>query len=423
MEISETLAENQRLNDRIDEAHKRLVSINDLNMRRLGAELHDGPAQLISLALLRLDALRPAATAETAGNLVDFERVQGALTEALTEIRDMSAGVTLPQLDTMARMRCCNSPCETMNADPAPRSPWNWPCAGSPHAPQGLPLPYCARRPQQCLPPRWRLWPKDCHYVYKQRPGTRGERHGRRLVRRAADRRAPRHLGHAGPRDVDGRHVRHSVPRGRGHKTRGELRSLEAEVGELGAGRPMIERIRVAVVDDHPIFREGVAFTIRSSQAFEIVAEGASADDAIRIAKELLPDVILLDVSMPGGGIEAARVISSACPVVKVIMLTVSEQEEDVTQALEAGANGYILKGTSGTDLISTLQSVSRGESYVSPGLAARLLAVSMRNVRQQTRPAEQVDLTKREEQILGSWPAGSRTRKSRTRSPSPRRR
>lgn len=163
----------------------------------------------------------------------------------------------------------------------------------------------------------------------------------------------------------------------------------------------MTDRIRVAVVDDHPIFREGVAFTIRSSQAFEIVAEGASADDAIRIAKEMLPDVILLDVSMPGGGIEAARVISTACPVVKVIMLTVSEQEEDVTQALEAGANGYILKGTSGTDLISTLQSVSRGESYVSPGLAARLLAVSMRNVRQQARPAEQVDLTKREEQIL----------------------
>lgn len=102
MEISETLAENQRLNDRIDEAHKRLVSTNDLNMRRLGAELHDGPAQLISLALLRLDALRPPASADSATKLVDFERVQGALAEALTEIRDMSAGVTLPQLDTMA---------------------------------------------------------------------------------------------------------------------------------------------------------------------------------------------------------------------------------------------------------------------------------------------------------------------------------
>ena len=101
VEISETLAENQRLNERIDEAHKRLVSINDMNMRRLGAELHDGPAQLISLALLRLDALRPAQSAENAAKLLDFERVHGALTEALTEIREMSAGVTLPQLDTM----------------------------------------------------------------------------------------------------------------------------------------------------------------------------------------------------------------------------------------------------------------------------------------------------------------------------------
>jgi len=102
MEISETLAENQRLNHRIDEAHKRLVSINDLTMRRLGAELHDGPAQLISLSLLLLDALRPADAPDSATKLVDFERVQGALTEALTEIRDMSAGVTLPQLDSLS---------------------------------------------------------------------------------------------------------------------------------------------------------------------------------------------------------------------------------------------------------------------------------------------------------------------------------
>lgn len=163
----------------------------------------------------------------------------------------------------------------------------------------------------------------------------------------------------------------------------------------------MTDRIRVAIIDDHPIFREGVAYTIRSSQAFDIVAEGECADDAIRIARDQLPDVMLLDVSMPGGGIEAARAIAAACPVVKVIMLTVSEHEEDVTQALEAGANGYILKGTSGPDLITTVQSVSRGESYVSPGLAARLLAVSMRKARQPSRDVDTVDLTKREEQIL----------------------
>jgi len=102
LQISESVAENQRLNERIDEAHRRLVSTNDMTMRRLGAELHDGPAQLISLALLRLDALRPENNGANATKILDFERVQGALVEALTEIRDLSAGVTLPQLDTMS---------------------------------------------------------------------------------------------------------------------------------------------------------------------------------------------------------------------------------------------------------------------------------------------------------------------------------
>lgn len=163
----------------------------------------------------------------------------------------------------------------------------------------------------------------------------------------------------------------------------------------------MSERIRVAVVDDHPLFREGVAHTIRSSKVLEVVAEGACADDAVRIVKDELPDIVLLDVSMPGGGIEAARTIARVAPVVKTIMLTVSESEEHVAQALAAGAQGYVLKGTSGPELINTMRAVSRGESYVSPGLAARLLTLAKR-----PQPASPVDsdlpeLTRREEGIL----------------------
>lgn len=161
----------------------------------------------------------------------------------------------------------------------------------------------------------------------------------------------------------------------------------------------MTDRIRVAVIDDHPLFREGVAHTIRSSKSLEVVAEGACADDAIRIVKDQLPDIVLLDVSMPGGGIEAARTISRVCPVVKTIMLTVSESEEHVAQALAAGAQGYVLKGTSGPELINTMRAVSRGESYVSPGLAARTIAK-----RPPTAAAQDgylPELTKREEDIL----------------------
>jgi two-component system nitrate/nitrite response regulator NarL len=159
----------------------------------------------------------------------------------------------------------------------------------------------------------------------------------------------------------------------------------------------MTDRIRVAVIDDHPLFREGVAHTIRSSKVLEVVAEGACAEDAIRIVKDELPDIVLLDVSMPGGGIEAARAITQSCPFVKTIMLTVSESEEHVSQARAAGALGYVLKGTSGPELINTMRAVARGESYVSPGLAARLLTITRRPPQAGDLP----ELTRREEGIL----------------------
>lgn len=137
----------------------------------------------------------------------------------------------------------------------------------------------------------------------------------------------------------------------------------------------MSERFRIAVIDDHPLVRSGVIRTLEKQPEFAVIGEGASCDDAVRIAQEELPDLILLDVSMPGGGVNAARTIAATCPVVKIVMLTVSEDEATVTSALEAGARGYILKGVSGPDFIKTLRAIAQGEAYVSPALAARLLA------------------------------------------------
>jgi two-component system, NarL family, nitrate/nitrite response regulator NarL len=163
----------------------------------------------------------------------------------------------------------------------------------------------------------------------------------------------------------------------------------------------MADPIRVAVIDDHPLFREGVAHTIQRSGTLQVIGEGATADDAIRIAKAELPDIVLLDVNMPGGGVEAARAISNVCPVVKIIMLTVSESEEHVHEAMEAGVRGYVLKGTSGLELVNTLRAVARGEYYVTPRLAARILALSKRPSKTNDGPDAFPDLTKREEQIL----------------------
>jgi two-component system, NarL family, nitrate/nitrite response regulator NarL len=164
----------------------------------------------------------------------------------------------------------------------------------------------------------------------------------------------------------------------------------------------MSDRIRVAVVDDHPLFREGVAHAIQNSELLEVVGEGATAVDAVRIAKDALPDILLLDVSMPGGGIDAARVIARVYPMVKTVMLTVSEHEEHVLQSLEAGARGYVVKGTSGVELINTLCAVSRGEAYVTPRLAARLLTLSKRRPPLMPAPNHQLpELTGREKQIV----------------------
>lgn len=136
----------------------------------------------------------------------------------------------------------------------------------------------------------------------------------------------------------------------------------------------MVEPLQIAIVDDHPLFREGVAHILHQQPDLEVVAQGASASDALRIAAQYLPEVMLLDVSMPGSGLTAVREIASAYPVVKVVMLTVSENEDDVTAALRAGARAYVLKGVAARELIRIVRSVATGDVYVTPSLATSLL-------------------------------------------------
>lgn len=170
----------------------------------------------------------------------------------------------------------------------------------------------------------------------------------------------------------------------------------------------MSDRIRIAVVDDHPLLRDGVVGTLSREPTLEVIGVGASATDAIALARDHHPDVILLDISMPGGGIEAARQICSAYPAIKTIMLTVSEREEDVTAAMEAGAHGYVLKGITGADLIGTIRAVSRGETYITPQFAARLLAsLKLRAADAKVPQRIETALTAREEQILNEVSGG----------------
>ncbi len=169
----------------------------------------------------------------------------------------------------------------------------------------------------------------------------------------------------------------------------------------------MTERLHIAIVDDHPLFREGVAQVLSRQPDIEVVAEGESAEDALAIAATRLPDIMLLDVSMPGGGVNAARQIARAYPVVKIVMLTVSQDEDDVTEALRAGAQGYVLKGVAARDLVEILRSVASGGAYVTPSLAAGLL-YDLTSPSKSQRPTSPLDdLTERERQILERVAAG----------------
>ena len=106
----------------------------------------------------------------------------------------------------------------------------------------------------------------------------------------------------------------------------------------------------------------------------EVVAQADDGRAALALARDLLPDIALLDINMPGGGLDAARDITAACPATRVVMLTVSEDEDDLLAAMKAGASGYVLKGAGATELVGVLRSVHAGEVYVAPALAWGML-------------------------------------------------
>jgi len=162
----------------------------------------------------------------------------------------------------------------------------------------------------------------------------------------------------------------------------------------------MENKIRVIVVDDHPLYRDGVVRTLQACGQVEVVGTGDSCAQAVELGVELCPDVALVDISMPGGGLKALGELVEQQPDTKVIMLTVSESDADVLTALNSGASGYVLKGVSGAQLIEIIASVAAGGSYVSPELAARVL-VAMQEGGSDPKRSVVEDLTRREEQIL----------------------
>ena len=163
-----------------------------------------------------------------------------------------------------------------------------------------------------------------------------------------------------------------------------------------------VPNIRVLVVDDHTLIRQGFVGLLESQPDIEVVAEAGSAPDALAAATRLAPDVVLMDVSMPGtSGLEATRSIRARSPATRVLILTIHDREDYLYEALRAGASGYVLKGADVQELLRAVRSAARGEMYLYPGATKTLIEDYVRSVRGGPDRDPYDGLTEREREVL----------------------
>ena len=169
------------------------------------------------------------------------------------------------------------------------------------------------------------------------------------------------------------------------------------------------EPTRVLLVDDHPVFREGLAGALRPEGDIEVIGSCASGREAVQESGVTQPDVVLMDLNMPEmGGVEATRTIVETSPHIAVLVLTMVEDDDTVFAAVRAGARGYLLKGASPEDIVRAVRSIARGEAVFGAGIAERVLGF-FADARARPRAPAFPELTEREREILEFIAAGTR--------------
>lgn len=164
-----------------------------------------------------------------------------------------------------------------------------------------------------------------------------------------------------------------------------------------------MEPLRILLADDSPLFRKGLAGLFESTPDFQVVGEARDGVETLEKARELLPDIILMDINMPRcNGLEATRLIKEELPYIKIVMLTVSDSEQHLFEAIKVGAQGYLLKNLEPEELFQMLRAVSRGEAPISPAMAGKILKEFTHRYQPAPAPDTQDSpLTDREKDIL----------------------
>jgi DNA-binding NarL/FixJ family response regulator len=169
---------------------------------------------------------------------------------------------------------------------------------------------------------------------------------------------------------------------------------------------PHAEPIRTMIVDDHALFRRGLEMVLEGEPDIDLVGQASDGAEAVEKAAESLPDIVLMDIRMPrSNGIEACRAVKEAAPSAKIVILTISDEEEDLFEAIRAGASGYLLKDIPLDEVADTVRAVHGGQSLINPSMAGKLLtefaALARRDDEERAQEVPAPRLTEREMQVL----------------------
>jgi DNA-binding NarL/FixJ family response regulator len=163
-----------------------------------------------------------------------------------------------------------------------------------------------------------------------------------------------------------------------------------------------LDKIQVLLAEDHTIVRQGLRSILDGREGIQVVGEAKDGREAVEKAQQLQPDIVLMDLSMPLlSGLEATRQIKSQCPQIKVLVLTMHADEEYVFQILQAGASGYLLKQSAVGELVTAIQVVYEGDSYLSPAISRKVVGEYVRQAREQGQVDPYEQLTDREREVL----------------------
>ena len=365
------------------DAVARVVDAQELERRRLARELHDETGQALTSMLLALRAVEEAK--DEAGAREATARLRELLVETLHDVRRLAVELRPKALDDFGLVPALERLTETFSEQTA------------------IPVELEAVLGEERLPPpietalyrivqealtnvikHARASPRERARDPQARLGRRGDRgRRRRLLRGRAPRRRPRHRRDAGA---------DRAPRRPPH------RRVGGGAGNVDRRRGPAAVIRVVLVDDHAVVRPGLRRVLEAEDDIEVVAEAGSVRDAVFEARAQKPDVIVMDVVMPGAsGIEGTPLVLHEAPAAKVLVLSMQDDPRYVREAFAAGASGYVLKEAADTDVVEAVREVADGRRYLHPALGARMIESEAREREEH----ESDPLSERESEVL----------------------